>query len=70
MKFQFRLYSFELIFKLEMCVHVFINKKLDNILALFYTIFVNLYGQLFAKWQRRNSVCLYLGLMNIHEDAN
>ena len=38
-----------LIFKLEMCVHVFIN-KIDNIsiLALFYTIFVNLYGQLFA----------------------
>ena len=33
-----------LIFKLEMCVHVFINKKtFDSILALFYTIFVNLY---------------------------
>ena len=31
-----------LIFKLEMCVHVFIN-EIDNILALFHTIFVNLY---------------------------
>ena len=31
-----------LIFKLKMCVHLFIN-KIDNILALFYTIFVYLY---------------------------
>ena len=46
-----RIYRFcireSLIFKLEICVHLFIN-RIDNILALLYTIFVSLYGQLFA----------------------